>query len=294
MRAPSAAALAALLALRASAAGLQAVNLLRRQLPSPCPCLNKKEEDAKIEAAVAATHASAAGEVEAAGEAAAAEWEAELQAIIARVRGDLNTMADRQFKATTMSLEAERRLEATRIAGMLRSIEEARRDLAWVTQESADWARSQAENEVARLTGSNLEKAWAEDTEAESFRKDAINSTQATVRASKRMLEAAREAQGLAARMTSADATGAVQSAEAENQAAAAQAQQAQVLLQVAWQAVQQAKLLAGSAVSRATAAEALAEEALGRARNNTRRIAALKLRIQTVQQLADKAAGGR
>jgi len=262
-----------------------------KQQPQPCPCLTASARQALAESALRDARNAGLSAVQRAAARPADAWTASLRAIAGQAERELRALRAVQLRSADAALREESDREAAVVRAMLESIREAQGLQRWHSAGgAAAWGRSRARNELARLSLSAFNASRAEEGRAEGLRRGAIGFARAAAAAASKMVEAAREAKQIAQGLVKADATRLVASTGGENRAALAQVRHALRLSELAQGLVRRAKTLASSALSRAVSAEENAVKALNTARNNTRRIAKLKARVQAALQQAQAA----
>jgi len=214
-----------------------------------------------------------------------------MRAIAEEARRELQRLRASQLQSTDAGMRDESAREGAAVQAMLTSIRRARElEMSGVLDRAAEWGRSRARNELARLSLSAFGAAEAEEGQAEGLREEAVGLARTAALAAAEMVGAAERAELVARSLADSDAMRLVGSVGGQNGAALARVQHALRLSELARSLVQRAKTLAGSALSRATSAEASAARALSTARSNTRRIARLKARVEAAQQQAQAA----
>lgn len=259
----------------------------------PCPCLDETLRDHEVTIVVQNAQLIGSGKVAETATKTAASWVARIHAAAESARESLATLRWGEVTATRKAIEDEKSKEAS-VAWRMREVvltANAKLDATAMTNAAAEWARTEAMNEIVNLTNSTMAELSEEESRAEELRTNATSETQFMLEAAKEMAETANAAESLAWQLQHNDPVSFIKAVEAEDQKAFAQVELSRKLSAKAEKSVEEASVLANSAYLRAEAAEIGAAKAMATAKRNTGRIAVLKARVQKAQQRAVAAA---
>lgn len=270
---------------------------LRRQRlqPLPCPCLNASEELAAGNASLARQREQSLAAVHGAAAAAEERAGAAVRAMAADSWKKLGAVKAQELQGASAAVQTEGLREAPKVEHILGAIRAlGTQDFSPVFARSEEWGRSQALNEYNRTAGPMLKEADQLAHKIEQLRQEARSSADTSAATAAKMVQAAREAEAMSMSLSNAHAASLVDRVGADNNATLGQLQQALQLATAGKALLDEARTLAVSAFSRASVAEVQAAKALGVARNNTRRIALLKARVQAAENSVEAASHTR
>jgi len=248
--------------------------------------LNTTGQLAHAQAAIRRVQAKGRLEVEQFAASTIEDWAARMRRIKDRARADFWKLRDEQLAATTQAARAEIQREAVPIYKMLEAVQAAEgSNFTGVLTQARAWGRSQEQNKIFHLAEYPVRRSKEVELATEEDRLDSVVGLKDALFMAQVLVGVAQEAEKYSADMTNAKGPHLIGEIVKDNKAAIVQAKQAQLLSDLSKQVVRKASALARSALSRAKAAEAAAEQALQTAQKNTRRIAALKFRVQKAEQ---------